>query len=181
MQVSHQRGPERRRENRGGPDGRERRALGDRRGENNALYVHFEVEGTSFLAAASEIQEIVAMPRAVRVPLAPPGITGLINLRGQIMATVDLRRLLGADEREEAALGVVAKAGSETFALIVDEVHDVLEISPTMLHPPPANLAGAARTITRAVCPLPDALMLVFDPDGLGRLLAPEAHEGGGV
>ncbi len=176
MPVSR-RGPDRRRDNRGGPGGMERRALGDRRAENNALYVHFEVGGTSFLAAASEVQEIMTAPRPVPVPLAPPAIAGLINLRGQIMPVVELGRLLGEAERPDAPLGVVVRAGTEAFALLVDAVHDVVEISPTMLHPPPVNLAGAARALTRAVCPLPDALLLVLDPIGLWRLLAPEALE----
>lgn len=170
--------PERRQANLGGPSGRERRALADRRGMNNALYVRFGVGGVDFLLAVEDVQEVVSSPAPVPVPLAPPAVTGLINLRGRILAAVDLRVLQGDAAGAPAGLGVVACPGPEAFLVLADEVYDVIDLSPTMLKPAPANLSGPTRALTRAVCQLPDALLIVLEPAAIRRLIEPGAADG---
>ena len=169
------RGPERRHQNEGAPDGRERRDLADRRGENNRLFVRFRVGATEYLLDVHEVQEIVASPQPVSVPLAPPAVAGLINLRGRIFAAVDLRALLGEPAGPPAALGIVISANGEAFVLLADEVHDVLEVSPTMFRQPPANFTGPARLLTRAVCQLPGVLLVLLEPGAVGREIDPTA------
>lgn len=168
------RGPERRQENLGGPDGRERRDLADRRGENNVLYVSFRVCCNTYLLPVHEVQEIVPAPAPLPVPLAPPAVAGLINLRGRVLPAIDLRSLLGEPPGAPAALGVVAIAGDDVFALLADDVDDVVELSPTALRPLPPNLTETTRTLAHAVCQRRDDLLLVLDPAGIRRLIEPD-------
>ncbi|MFO0576428.1 MAG: chemotaxis protein CheW [Polyangia bacterium] len=99
------------------------------------------------------------------VPLTPPCVLGVINLRGQIMMAIDLRRRLGIVGRE-AGLGqvsLVARPTDEHVAFVVDGVGDVLEVSEDQLEPPPETLAGESRGLILAVCKLPTQLILVLD------------------
>ncbi len=167
------RGAERRRENLGGPAGVERRDLADRRAENNVLYVCFRVGASTYLLDVHEVLEIVPAPSPLPVPLAPPAVAGLINLRGRILPALDLRSLLGEPPGPPPALGVVAIAGEDVFTILVDEVDDVVALSPTAFRLPPATLGGASRVLARAVCQHRDALLVVLDPHGFRRLVDP--------
>lgn len=173
------RGRERRRVNVGGPTQQERRGLGDRRPENNQLFVHFRVGVTDFLLSIQHVQEVLIVREMIPVPLAPPLLAGLINLRGQIVPAVDLRVALGEPAAaHDTTTNVVVRADAGAFSIIADEVFDVLEASPTMLTPPPANLTGPLRDLAVEVCKLPDRLLLVMDVRGVVRLL--EIAGGGG-
>ena len=106
------------------------------------------------------------------VPLAPPLVAGLINLRGQILPAIDLAVALDEPTtRQDAGLNVVVRAEGGAFAVRADEVFDVLEASPTMLVPPPLNLRGPVRTLSESVCKVAGRLLLVMDLAGLGQLV----------
>lgn len=163
---------ERRRGNRGGPGGMERRSLNDRRGENNQLFVHFRIGRVGFLLSILQVQEVLMAQEMTSVPLASGMIAGLINLRGQIVPAVDLRSALGDPPADRStSMDVVVRSEAGAFALLADEVHDVLEVSPTMLADPPANLSGTLRELTTAVCKQPGALLLVMDLRRVERLI----------
>lgn len=171
------RSEERRTQNRGGPSGVERRGLLDRRAENNQLYVHFHIGRMGFLLGIQQVQEVMMAQAMTPVPLASPLIAGLINLRGQIVPAIDLRIALGEPPADRlAAMDVVVRSDAGAFALLVDEVHDVLETTPTMLTDPPANLSGTLRELTTAVCKRPGQLLLVMDLRGVERLIEADSQ-----
>ena len=64
------------------------------------------------------------------VPLAPEVVAGLINLRGQIVTAIDLRRRLGVRDRpaDELPMNVVVRTGDGAVSLLVDEIGDVVEV-----------------------------------------------------
>lgn len=179
------RGPERRQAHLGPPaDGERRVRLDDRRGEHNRLHVSFRLRDVTFILAIEQVREVVQVQEVVRVPLAPGLVAGLINLRGEIVPAIDLRPLLGgtgaagAPASAGAALAgpgadmlVVVRAEAGAFGLVVDEVHDVLAVSPTMLAEPPANLPAVLVPLAGAVCKLPDRLLLVLDVQGVVHLV----------
>ena len=78
----------------------------------------------------TRVQEVIRGQAMTPVPLAPPMIEGLINLRGQIVSAIDLRRLLNLPCRPEGAtpLNVVVRDGEGAVSLLVDEIGDVLEV-----------------------------------------------------
>lgn len=171
-QAAYQRGPERRTTNQGGPEGLERRNLADRRAENNHLYVHFRVGDVGFLLGILQVQEVLMAQESTHVPLSTSLITGLINLRGQIVPAIDLRVALGQPPADRStAMNVVVRSDEGAFSILADEVHDVLEASPTMLSPPPANLTGPLRSLATHVCKQPTSLLLVMDVRGVLRLV----------
>ncbi len=98
-----------------------------------------------------------------RVPLAPPVVQGLINLRVQIIPALDLRHRLEMKEREEGQLpmNVEVRTADGAVSLLVDEISDVLEASPRDFESPPDNIKGVTRDLVRGVYKL-DKQLLVY-------------------
>jgi purine-binding chemotaxis protein CheW len=112
-----------------------------------------------------QVQEVIRAQVITRVPLAPRAVTGLINLRGQIVTAVDLRRRLGLPDRDEAAspMNVVVRTDDGAVSLLVDEIGDVLEVTADAFEPPPETMSPAARGLIRGVYKLQDRLLLLLD------------------
>ena len=112
-----------------------------------------------------QVQEVIRYQEMTRVPLVPPVIRGLINLRGQIVMAVDLRRRLGIEDRAEGELpmNVVVRTDDGAVSLLVDEIGDVLEVDEDCFEPPPGNVRGKVRTVILGVHKLSGQLMHVFD------------------
>ena len=91
----------------------------------------FHVDGHLFGVEVAAVQEVVRYQPMTRVPLAPPALSGLINLRGQIIPAVDLRRRLGFPDRPagELPMDVIVRTGDGMVSLLVDRIGDVVEVS----------------------------------------------------
>jgi purine-binding chemotaxis protein CheW len=116
-----------------------------------------------------QVQEIIRRVAITRVPLAPPMVTGLINIRGQIVTAIDLRRCLGMPERPsgQSPAGLILQAEEGLVGLIVDEVGSVFELPEDAFEPPPEILKGRLRILVSQVYTLPNRLLLVMDTERL--------------
>ena len=98
------------------------------------------------------------------VPLAPPAAKGLINLRGQIVIAIDLRRRLNLRERESRDLmNMVIRTDDGVVSLLVDEIGEVLEVTDDLLETPPDTIQGVLRELITGVYKLKGRLLLVLD------------------
>jgi purine-binding chemotaxis protein CheW len=122
-----------------------------------------------------QVQEVIRYQEMTHVPLVPQVIRGLINLRGQIVMAVDLRRRFGMEERPESQLpvNVVVRTEEGAVSFLVDEIGDVLEAEEDSFESTPETLQGEARELVRGVYKLRDRLMLVLDTER--ALIATEA------
>lgn len=129
------------------------------------LYATFAVNDTLFGVDATDVQEVLAEQRLTRVPLSSPEVLGLINLRGQVVVTIDMRRLLSlpARDTEGTPINVVLRTDHGPVSVAVDEVGDVLEASDSDLEPPPETLSAPTRALVTAVQKLDHELLLVLD------------------
>src|SRR3954464_4816791 len=93
-------------------------------------YCTFYLDGHYFGLDVLKVQEIIRYQEMTRVPLAPPVVRGLINLRGQIVTAIDLRRRLELAERpaDHLPVNVVVHTEDGAVSLLVDEIGDVLEV-----------------------------------------------------
>ncbi len=116
---------------------------------------------------ALNVQEVLRFLEMTPVPLAPPMVRGLINLRGQIIAAVDLRCRLDLPERDSADLptNVVVRTEDGVLSLLVDEIGDVLEVDEELLEKPPPTIPQRVREVVSGVYKLSDRLLLVLDPE----------------
>src|SRR5580704_11823956 len=102
-----------------------------------------------------------------RVPLTPAVIRGLINLRGQIVMALDLRRRFAMADRPESELpmNVVVRTDDGAVSFLVDEIGDVLEVEEENFESPPETIQGAARELVKGVYKLEERLLLVLDTE----------------
>jgi len=125
----------------------------------------FFLDGHFFGTPVPQVQEVIQYQAMTRVPLAPDVVSGLINLRGQIVSAIDLRKRLGLKDRPEGQLpmNVVVRTNEGAVSLLVDEIGDVIEVEEEMLESPPETLQGFAREVVRGVYKLAGRLLLALD------------------
>lgn len=130
-------------------------------------YCTFRLGGHLFGVPVETVQEVLREQELTRVPLASSEVSGLINLRGQIVITVDLRERMGLPPREEGEemTNVVVRAGETVTSLLVDRIGDVLEPDMDRFEAPPDTVTGRVRELVTRVCKLDRELMLVLDTD----------------
>jgi len=97
-------------------------------------FVTFMAGGEVFAVDMAPVQEIIRLPKVVRVPLAPPTLDGLANLRGRILPIVSLRRMFGFAEQEhdDATRAVVIDVG-QPLGFVVDKVASVVGVETSQI------------------------------------------------
>jgi purine-binding chemotaxis protein CheW len=127
----------------------------------------FYLDGLLFGVELKGVQEVIRSLEMTQVPLAPEVVGGLINLRGQIVTAVDLRRRLELETRPPEALpmNVVVRSEDGAVSLLVDEIGDVVEVEDTTFEPPPETLRGNVRAMILGVHKLENNLLHVLDTE----------------
>lgn len=127
----------------------------------------FVVEGLLLGIDVRQVQEVIRSQDMTRVPLADPSVAGLLNLRGQIVTAVDLRKRLSLGPRPAGIepMHVVIRTDDGAVSLLVDEIGDVIETGDDALERPPETLIGGVRRMIRGVYKLTGRLLLVLDTE----------------
>jgi purine-binding chemotaxis protein CheW len=130
-------------------------------------YCTFYLRDLYFGLDVLQVQEIIRAQPMTRVPLAPPVVRGLINLRGQIVTALDLRRRLDLPDRspDEQPVNVVVQTDDGAVSLLVDEIGDVLSAPERDFERPPETLRGPARELIRGAYKLDGRLLLILDTE----------------
>jgi purine-binding chemotaxis protein CheW len=139
----------------------------------------FHVDDLYLGVDVMEVQEVIRYQEMTRVPLAPAVVQGLINLRGQIVTAVDLRRRLRLRERpgDQLPMNVVVRTDDGAVSLLVDEIGDVLEIAEDQMERPPETVDACARELLRGVYKLEGRLLLILDTERTVHLHDDGTHE----
>ncbi|MFM9114739.1 MAG: chemotaxis protein CheW [Planctomycetota bacterium] len=126
-----------------------------------------------------QVREIVRPQPITIVPLTPPAIRGLINLRGQIVTAIDTRLRLNLAPRSTPLttttaeqLNVVVNTAEGSMSLLVDEIGDVLTLDDHDFEPPPRTLSASAREMILGTYKLSDRLLIILDVEQLARIPA---------
>lgn len=131
----------------------------------NRQYCTFQAGGFFFGVDVTRVQEVVRFQPLTQVPLAPPEICGLINLRGQIITTIDLRRRLGLPDRAAGVVptNLLISTPEGAVSLQVDQIEDVIAVEAASIEPPPEMLALNVRRCIAGVSKQRDRLLLILD------------------
>jgi len=111
------------------------------------------------------VQEVVRLQQITPVPLAPPEIAGLVNLRGEVLTAIDLRARLElprADAGREP-VNVVVRVDDEPVSLLVDEIGGVLEVSQVPFQQTPSTVDERVRDLLLGAYTLPEQLLLALN------------------
>jgi len=133
----------------------------------NQQFCTFFLNDLFFGVEVEKVQEVIRFQETTRVPLAPKVVGGLINLRGQIVTALDLRKRLELPERKEKEnpMNVVIRTEEGALSLLVDEIGDVVEVEQSEFEEVPDTLSGTARELIQGAFKLKDRLLLLLDTD----------------
>jgi purine-binding chemotaxis protein CheW len=127
----------------------------------------FFLEDLFFGVEVEKVQEVIRYQEMTHIPLAPAVIAGLINLRGQIVTAIDLRRQLElpARTKEQLPMNVVIRREDGPISLLVDEIGDVVEVEEDSFEDPPDTLEARRREFLRGIYKLKEKLLLLLDTE----------------
>jgi purine-binding chemotaxis protein CheW len=130
-------------------------------------YVTATIGGQLFGLPILRVQDVFLPERLTGVPLAPPEIAGVLNLRGRIVTLVDLRVSLGLSPREgdEPAMAIGVESQGESYGLLIDNVGEVLKLDDAVREPNPVNLDPRLARVCTGVHRLDGQLLMVVDVD----------------
>ena len=128
-------------------------------------FATFEVAGQLFGVEVHTVQEVLSYNEYTPVPLAPPAVGGLFNLRGQVIAAVDLRVQLGLARQalQGPVMNVILRGDGEPVSLLVDRIGEVVDLEDDAFEPPPDTLSGPTRELVVGTFKLDGRLMLALD------------------
>ncbi|MFI5932624.1 chemotaxis protein CheW [Actinoplanes sp. NPDC051494] len=128
-------------------------------------FATFEVADQLFGVEVDTVQEVLSYSEYTPVPLAPPAVGGLFNLRGQVIAAVDLRVQLGLPRQTLAGpkMNVILRGDGEPVSLLVDRIGEVVDLDDDAFEPPPDTLSGHTRELVVGTFKLDGRLMLALD------------------
>jgi purine-binding chemotaxis protein CheW len=114
--------------------------------------------------------------RLTRVPLAPAEVAGILNLRGRVVTTIDMRRRLDLPPREEGRgnMAVGIEHRGESYGLLIDTVGEVLKVAAASRDPNPVNLDPRWAQVADGVAQLEGRLMVVLDVERVLEIRSPE-------
>jgi purine-binding chemotaxis protein CheW len=132
---------------------------------HTSQFCTFYLDKLLFGVELKGVQEVIRSLDITKVPLAPRVVSGLMNLRGQIVTALDLRLRLELEPRPAGMrpMNVVVRSDDGAISLLVDEIGDVVEVEEDTFERPPETLRGTVRSVITGVHKLNDRLLLVLD------------------
>jgi len=145
--------------------------------EQTSQFCTFLLDQLLFGVELQGVQEVIRDLQMTPVPLAPKVVSGLMNLRGQLVTAVDLRKRLelGPAKAGLQPMNVVVRSQDGAVSLLVDEIGDVVEVKEATFEAPPETLQGKVRTMILGVHKLEGRLLHVLDIEKACQVGEPEA------
>jgi purine-binding chemotaxis protein CheW len=140
------------------------------------LYATLQVGDMWCGVDALVVQEVLRYQPMTPVPLAPPEVLGLINLRGQVVTAIDLRRRLGIEPLPAGRepMNVVVRTAEGVVSLLVDAIGDVVTVDDERVEAPPGTLEPAVAALVTGVFKMDGTLLLTLDVALACRLSTPD-------
>jgi purine-binding chemotaxis protein CheW len=135
--------------------------------QNLKEYVTAMIGGQLFGLPILRVQDVFIPERLTRVPLAPPEVAGVLNLRGRIVTLIDMRRALGLNERTDPGpqMAIGVERAGESYGLLIDSVGEVLKLDDAAREANPINLDPRLARVSAGIHRLDGQLLMVVDVD----------------
>lgn len=135
--------------------------------EEPEIWVSFELAGEVYALPVGRVEEVLRIGTITRVPHAPAPVRGITNLRGRVLAVVDLRVRLGLPPIAPGPQSriLVVSSRERSIGLLVDSARQVVRILPSAVQAPPADVLTEHSDFLVGVFHLPEALVILLDVD----------------
>ncbi|WP_157150003.1 chemotaxis protein CheW [Brachyspira sp. SAP_772] len=137
--------------------------------ENSINLVTFRLGNNEYAIDIMQAKEIIKMEKITLIPNAPDYVEGVINLRGNIIPIVDLKKRFNLEENEgDKNTGIIiVKIDDVDMGIIIDAISKVVSIATSNIQPPPPMLSGIGQKYIKGVAKLEDKLLVVLDLEKL--------------
>lgn len=127
----------------------------------------WSVDNQLFGTDISQCREVVKNRRVTKVPHAADKIAGIVNLRGEVVTVLELRKLLGysAQKNETDYVIIRLKTGGQQVAIKADMVYDVIDIDRSRFEPPPSNMSEIETRFISSVVVTDKGLVIILNPE----------------
>ncbi len=134
-------------------------------GVNDLQLVTFRLDKALIGVHIRQVEEINRHVEVTGVPHAPDHVSGVINLRGDVVTVVDLRAVLGQPPIviTKQTRTVIVRSRDERIGLLVDEIGEVVTARADQIDPPPVNTCGTDCRLFEGIHKLPTELLVVLD------------------
>jgi len=129
-------------------------------------FLTIKIDGQMFGIPILQVQDVLGEIKVTRIPLAPPQVSGSLNLRGRIVTAIDVRKCLGLNVLEEDTnrkMSVVVMHDDELYSLIIDNVGDVLTLQDKDFEQNPATLDLIWKSVSLGVYRLDGQILVILD------------------
>lgn len=132
---------------------------------NQKDFLTIDINGQMFGIPILQVQDVLGEIKVTRIPLAPPQVSGSLNLRGRIVTAIDVRKCLGLPPLEDSdkRMSVVVIHDDELYSLIIDKVGDVLTLEEKAFEQNPATLDLTWKSISLGVYRLSGEILVILD------------------
>ena len=138
--------------------------------EIDRLHIVFSVGEADFAIGAKHVAVMESYDGATPVPGGPPYVAGLVNIRGNTIPVIDLRRRFGMAAATERSLDqrvVVVELRGRQVGLLVDRAREVVRLDPRTFEEPPDAVRRQAAPFVTAVAKLKEKLLMTLDLDSV--------------
>lgn len=135
-------------------------------------YLGFFLGSEIYGLPLQKLREVARVAHLRRVPGAPAGVAGLVNLRGEIICAYDARSILGITERvpQDAPFLVALRGFADPLGLVVDSIADIYSIAPDDIEPPPVSWPAERAACLLGTARVPAGLMGLLDLDRVVKI-----------
>ena len=124
----------------------------------------FRVGDDYYAISVLDVQEVIKPQTVTPVPMAETHIRGLINLRGQIVTAISLRKLFGLEEDLSAQhMNVIVRANESLTALVVDEILDVINVERSAYEKAPETLPESMKKFVSGVYKMDKRILILLN------------------
>jgi len=125
----------------------------------------FSLGKESYCLEIKQAKEVVNLSQVTRVPNAPEFVAGIINLRGEIIALLDLHYFFGVEQKEKTqdSKVIITDAAGFNVGLLVDEIDDALDIEESLIQPPLATLNDKLASYTKGNIQIEKRILIFLD------------------
>jgi purine-binding chemotaxis protein CheW len=146
-------------------------------GETVHAFVTMSLDRQRFGIPVLQVQDVLGPQRITPVPLGPPWVAGVLNLRGRIVTAIDVRRRLGLAKLAQPGMemSIVVEHDADLYSLIVDKVGEVIQYDADAVGPNPPTLDRVWRQISAGIVRADDELLVILDVKKLFALTPADA------
>ncbi len=127
--------------------------------------VAFILENEEFAVDIQQVREVLKLSKITPLPKSLDFVEGVINLRGEVIPVIDLRKRFGITEvkRDDESRIIIVEVSGNEVGLIVDSVTEVIRLPEDSIHEAPGSVAGARTDLIRAVGKKEDRLIIILE------------------